>query len=394
MEHLEYQKSHSFISFIFDETRVPKDLWILLGEIQSKVEHVAGVALPPLIRERLSVLYLVKGARATTAIEGNTLSEEQIRDLLNDKLELPPSQEYQATEVQNIIQTCKAVWSDKTDRYSRLTPQPIQEFNAKVLAGLSLEEGVVPGQIRQHSVGVGRYRGAPARDCLYLLERMCDWLANAGFRPNPRQKTAYAVIRAVLAHLYLAWIHPFGDGNGRTARLVEFQILSQAGVPQPSAHLLSNHYNLTRSEYYRNLDYASRSGGDVFPFLLYAAQGFVDGLHEQIKTIRAVQLDIAWRDYLRDFFMSRKDTASLRRKQWLIHAISQRTNPVPRSDLRALDGRVAASYAGKTEKSLARDIRFLLTHSFIRRVEGGYSANKKLMLSFLPKRMAGEGPKT
>ncbi len=38
----------------------------------------------------------------------------------------------------------------------------------------------------------------------------------------------------------MAWIHPFGDGNGRTARLLEFLILARCGmVPLPAAHLLS-----------------------------------------------------------------------------------------------------------------------------------------------------------
>jgi Fic family protein len=42
----------------------------------------------------------------------------------------------------------------------------------------------------------------------------------------------YAILKAILAHLCLAWIHPFGDGNGRTARLVEFQILIFPGCPR------------------------------------------------------------------------------------------------------------------------------------------------------------------
>jgi Fic family protein len=99
----------------------------------------------------------------------------------------------------------------------------------------------------------------------------------------------------VVAHLCLAWIHPFGDGNGRTARLVEFQILLGAGVPTPAAHLLSNHYNQTRTEYYRQLDRASKSGGEIVPFIEYAARGFVDGLREQLHKIRDQQWDVSWR---------------------------------------------------------------------------------------------------
>ena len=47
----------------------------------------------------------------------------------------------------------------------------IKEYNLLVLKKLPLEEGVIPGAVRDHSVVVGRYRGAPAEDCDYLLER-------------------------------------------------------------------------------------------------------------------------------------------------------------------------------------------------------------------------------
>jgi Fic family protein len=60
-----------------------------------------------------------------------------------------------------------------------------------------------------------------------------------------------ALMKAILTHLYIAWIHPFGDGNGRTARLAELQILLAAGMPMPASHLLSNHYNTTRTDLYR-----------------------------------------------------------------------------------------------------------------------------------------------
>ncbi len=91
----------------------------------------------------------------------------------------------------------------------------------------------MPGQLRTHSVGVLRYRGAPAADLEYLVERMCKWLNDFRIDDDELTFTA-AILRAALAHLYVAWIHPFGDGNGRTARLVEFQILIQSGVPLPA----------------------------------------------------------------------------------------------------------------------------------------------------------------
>lgn len=139
-------------------------------------------------------------------------------------------------------------------------------------------------------------------DCEYLLERLCRWINNL---TSPQNSVAIAVVRAVLAHLYLAWIHPFGDGNGRTARLVEFQIFLGVGMPTVACHLLSNHYNQTRSEYYRQLSLASKTA-DPFCFIRYAVAGLVDQLDEQIKRIREYQHAVVWKDHVYDKFRNAK----------------------------------------------------------------------------------------
>ena len=51
-------------------------------------------------------------------------------------------------------------------------------------------------------------------------------------------------------------------------------------------------------EYYRQLDMASRSGGDAIPFIRYAMQGFVDGLRDQINLVRDQQLQVAWINFV------------------------------------------------------------------------------------------------
>src|ERR1700677_2906382 len=90
----EYETSHPWIKFQLDLQAASPLLWIELGEAASKCEHIAGVALNPQTADELHSLYMAKGAHATTAIEGNTLTEEQVLQLYNNKLTLPPSQEY------------------------------------------------------------------------------------------------------------------------------------------------------------------------------------------------------------------------------------------------------------------------------------------------------------
>jgi Fic family protein len=230
-----------------------------------------------------------------------------------------------------------------------------------------------------------RYRGAPPEDCEYLLERLCGWLAEPEFQGTEETKGAFALLRAVIAHLYLAWIHPFGDGNGRTARLMEFKILASAGAPTPAAHLLSNHYNETRSEYYRQLDYASRSGGDVLKFIDYAIQGFVDKLREQLAVIREQQLDVAWRNYVHETFSEDTTQTAMRQRQLLLD-LSLQSRPVPKSNIMGISPNVAMSYAGKTAKTMTRDLNDLVDMGLLEVDRGMVRPRKEIIRAFLPER--------
>jgi len=300
---VEYEETHPWLTFSLSVERDDPGFWLRLGEVASKCEHLSGAPLRPELAQELNRVFLTKGVLATTAIEGNTLSEEQVRQQVEGTLQLPPSQEYLQQEVKNIIDLCNEEVQAQIDPAQEgldLSEEMIRHYNRRILQGLEVDEGVVPGKLRHHSVVVGNvYRGAPARDCRYLLGRLCDWLAGEDFvAPEKELEVPFALIKAVVAHVYLAWIHPFGDGNGRTARLVEFHILFSSGVPLPAAHLLSDHYNRTRTRYYRELDRASKSGGDLMPFLRYAVQGFLDGIRAQIAEVRAHQMDVAWENYV------------------------------------------------------------------------------------------------
>lgn len=216
--------------------------------------------LQPQVAEHLNEIYVSKSAHATTQIEGNTLSEEEVRRRVRRELELPPSQEYLGQEIDNVVAAYNLIIGDvEAKRPLPLTTSRVKEFNRLVLRDLPREEDVDPGEIRKNSVLVGNaYRGAPAEDCEYLLGRLCEWLEELRLTAPAQLRRPIAVLSAIVAHVYLAWIHPFGDGNGRTARLIEFQLLVQAGVPTVAAHTLSDFYNRTRTAYYRTLAKTSR----------------------------------------------------------------------------------------------------------------------------------------
>lgn len=381
-----YERTHPWIRFQADLHDLAPLAWISLGECQSKCEHIARVPLQPSTATALYKLFLAKGIAATTAIEGNTLTEEQVRKHLDGNLEVPPSLEYQKQEIDNVLRACNRILADLAEgREAPLSVAAILRHNREVLENLKLEDGVQAGQVRPHSVLVGKYRGAPAEDCEYLLARLCEWLNGPDFQPRKGMEISFALLKAILAHLYIAWIHPFGDGNGRTARLVEFEILIRSGVPAPAAHLLSNHYNQTRNEYYRQLDAASKSGGDVVAFVTYAVQGFLDGLQSQLETIWNQQWDIAWQNYVHDLFRDRTNPGQIRQRH-LVLDLSRMNTPVPMAKLPEVSPRLVKAYAIKTNKTLSRDVNALVKMGLIAPTPQGYVAQRHVILSFLPPR--------
>ena len=376
---MEYTETHPWITFTLDLSVAPVKLWTLLGAASAKCEVIAGIPLMPEVASRLNRISLERGARATTAIEGNTLSQEDVSKVARGELDLPPSKAYLGTEVKNIIDVFNEMIGP--DQIPPLSVDRVKYLNGRILQGLELEEDVIPGKLRTHEVVVARYKGAPARDCEYLLKRLFEWLDTIANIEVGHAIFAPAILKAIVAHLYLLWIHPFGDGNGRVARLVECQILLSAGVPNPATHLLSNHYNETRSEYYRRLDGASRNANGVIAFLVYALQGFVDGLEEQIDTIKGQIRDSMWESYVYMKFRDRSGHAATRRRQ-LVLDLSERDTPVRRRDIRLLTPRLAAAYSGKTEKTITRDLNTLSEMNLITRTRQGIAARKEIMQAF------------
>lgn len=391
-----YLETHPHVDFYLDLRRLGPGTWALLGEAKSKAEYVARALVSPEGAEELMRVYLSKGVLATTAIEGNTLSEEEVREILDRTLKLPVSRQYLQREIENVLAAYNLVQEEMlANPRQPHSVERLREYNRLILEGLELGEGVVPGEIREHSVVVGPYRAVPAEDAEYLLERLCEWLNGDDFVAppgSPELAAPLAIVKAIVAHLYLAWIHPFGDGNGRTARLVELQILLAAGFPAPACQLLSNHYNLTRSEYYRQLALSTQGAGGVASFLGYAARGFVDQLREQLDVIWRGQFEDRWAQHVHQSFGGGRSATDERRLRLVLdvsRAAWSAGEPVPKRVMRTLTPDLAAAYATKTEKTLTRDLNAVAQLGLLRMEGGGWESVDEAIQGMRPAAVDG-----
>jgi len=379
MSQSEYLETHPFLNFQPDLRRAGPRFWALLGEAKSKSEHLSNAPLLPRTFHELHQIYLAKGAAATTAIEGNTLSEKEVRGVLEGSFKAPPSKAYLQQEVQNILDASTTLLV--RDGKKTLSVSDLLAFNRQALEKLPFEPEVTPGDFRLHRVTVGGYFPPEPRFLPELLERFVHWMGEFSTRIAPGMEMHTAVLKAILAHLYLVWIHPFGDGNGRTARLLEAQILLEVGFPTPAVHLLSNFYNQTRSRYYRELDRAGRSR-DVLPFVEYALEGLVDGLKEQISFVQAQQLEVLWRNLIHETFAGKHGEAAHRRRE-LALALRIEDGPVALKRLPLLTPELAQHYAQLSSKTLTRDVNELERLDLVRLDKRGIEGRFERVLELL-----------
>lgn len=381
--------NHPWITFRLDLARLSPPTWVTLGECVSKIQHLVETPLMPRVGEAMRQAFVSKGIHGTAAIEGNTLALEEVKQRLQHELELPESQEYLGIEIDNLDRGY-AFLSEviAKEELPQLSEGRVKEYNRIILSGLELDDDVVPGEyaLRQH--GVMHYRAPSPAEIRASMPELVDWL-NDGTRwqtPDGMPDLAITVLKAITAHLYLAWIHPFGDGNGRTARMVEAEVLARGGIPVVAFHLLSDHYNRTRTAYYRRLAETSRvPQGYPEAFIDYAVQGLADGLRQQIDQVKAQHREVVWRDFVHDQFRG-EDSLRYQRLRRLAMDLALAPKPVPKAALWDVSERVRASYRDKTLKTVTRDVNELTRRGLLLRGPGGYKANLQILDAFVPPR--------
>ncbi len=357
-----------------------------LGQCDAIVQAIANAPLLPEYHRRLLLVSLTKGAQATTAIEGNTLSEEEIEQVVEGK-SLPPSKQYQEQEVRNILDAFNILLQEVAvqGNAERISADLLRRFHQMIGKELGPHFDAIPGRFREDHRRVGPYRTPAYQDVPELVTRLCDWLPRQ-FRYEDGQTFAEAVIQAIVTHVYIEWIHPFADGNGRTGRLVEFYLLLRAGNPDIASHILSNHYNETRTEYYRQIQLA-HDRRDLSAFIDYAVQGFRDGLLRTLQTIQANQFDITWIKLIYDQFAEKqytKKSAFVRQRRLALALPRDRVLTV--REVMELTPAIARDYATLSGKTLQRDLETLVAMGLASRSERGYAAGADVLRQQVPVR--------
>ena len=372
---MEHNSVHSWLDFQVDLKAAAPQFWLLLGEAQARCSQISGAPLRPGAAEEIGRIQTARFLLAGAAIAGNTITDDEILRHLDGRLDPAPSQRSLPIALVSLLAARTSILEAVArGEPAEVTPELLTALNRLALAGVAAGE---PGAGRRDDTlppaGADGPRdgGPPASDLPVLMVRLCAWL-NA---PRPGPPLVVAIMRAFLAHLHVAWIRPFADGNGRTARLVELHVLAHAGVPSPAVALPLVFHARDREEYFRQIARARRSPSGSVNFVQHSTLGFVEELRDLEAALAARQREATWRHHVEAAFGDRPGKAARRQKQLLLD-LGAAGGPVATSRARAAGPDTALAYLRLNEKTVRRDLSELAARGLVERVRGGWRVRR------------------
>ncbi len=202
-----------------------------------------------------------RNGHASTAIEGNPLTLEQVR-ALEDGRELSTVDARPKREVLNYFAGLRYV--EKHARKRTLRHEDIFELH-RLLASKVMDQGEA-GRYRTIAVRVGRHVPPAAVNVSGLMFELLEWWNTKATELSP-------VLSSAILHYQFEWIHPFADGNGRTGRALALWELYRRGYDSHHIFSVDEYYWEDRPAYYRALEAVRLQGEDLTGWLEYCAEG-------------------------------------------------------------------------------------------------------------------------
>ena len=244
-------------------------------DIEAARAVVAHTPMTPSEEAALRLQARIRSTHYSTQIEGNRLTLSEARQVIEGQRGRFHGRERDVSEVQNYWNALLKVeqWAQQK---KPLTGELVQRLHALVEKGARAKPTPYrDGQnvIRDSASGGIVYMPPEAKDVSPLMHDMIAWASQA-----EKDKLPVPLV-AGLVHYQFVTIHPYYDGNGRTARLLATFILHRGGYGLNGFFSMEEHHARDLEGYYRSLAvhphhnyYEGRAEADVTPWLEYFMQ--------------------------------------------------------------------------------------------------------------------------
>lgn len=260
----------------------------------SEVKHFIETAkIIPVSEIKLQRMALIRMSQGSTAIEGNILNQKQVENILADKKIDAPNRD--VFEVKNYLSALKYIGTF-VKKNRKLSLKTILKIHRLVTQNTldSIDSGCFrsrPVYVVRHFFGLNKkiiYTAPSSKQVPKLVSELISWINQS------EVNQIHPIVVAAVAHQEIAAIHPFSDGNGRTARALATLILYQKGYDFRRLFALEDYYNSDRQKYYQAINCGEKyiSDKNLTNWISYFISGFKDEINNIKTKIQQISIKI------------------------------------------------------------------------------------------------------
>lgn len=279
-----------------------------IADISAARELILNASLLPQWEVKLRRDAIAKMAHHSTSIEGNPLTLEQVKKLLiGDKI---AAWEKDKNEVLNYVRVLEYIDKLGEEKVKEITEDIILKIHQLNTKGILPEHQ--SGFYRKVPVavvnGYGRviFQPPPVNKITTLMKDFISWLN------SDQAQELYPVLLSGVSHYEFVRIHPFIDGNGRTARALATLILYLKGFDTKRFFALDDYYNEYRGRYYAALQTVDQKTLDTTQWLEYFCEGVAVSMNRVKDTVLQLSHDRRLKDKRGQIFLNEKQIRILK----------------------------------------------------------------------------------
>ena len=244
-------------------------------------------------RDRYDLNSVVEEALTSSQLEGAVVTRSEAREMI--RRQRPPTTEHERM-VMNNFRTMRLVSNLKQEP---LTPQLVLRIHKEITAG-TMENPADEGCFRSADADVriedeesGEVFHTPpdAAQLSTRMEALCEFANEPGMKGF-----LHPVVRSILLHFWIAYDHPFVDGNGRTARALFYWSMLRHGFWLAEFFSISHEILKAPKQYYRAFLHTETDGNDLNYFILHqlgvisasitTLQAYIRRKQAEVETLR------------------------------------------------------------------------------------------------------------
>jgi Fic family protein len=351
------------IPYIFPEQWIRYDGQAITNALAEAKATVLSLKTMPYQRqwvERLQQMELKREVAGTSRIEGADFTERELDEAMKDA----PGP--LATRSQRQAHAAKQtyVWIASVPDDRPVDAALVLDIHRRIVTGAD-DDRCPPGKLRTRdqnvNFGAPRHRGADGGE---EVEQAFARLVEAIRREFPGHDP---LVQALAAHYHCAAMHPFLDGNGRTARALEALLLRRAGLRDTAFVAMSNYYYDEKTAYLNALAETQQRRHDLTPFLQFALKGLAVQGGRLLGEIQRELKKQVYRNFMHELFgmpQSPRKRVIAKRQLKILEALLE-------SDEVSVDSMVRLTFAlyndlKNSDKALFRDLNMLYLFGAIR----------------------------